>query len=80
MTVDHVVPKSAGGSNDVANLCLSCKACNNRKGAAVGRHPPFVPIWTRWFDPVKGFHAVVPAFTNGGDEFKRGFGARMVRA
>lgn len=32
LTLDHVFPKSRGGSNDPTNLVSACKACNNRKG------------------------------------------------
>jgi hypothetical protein len=28
LTLDHVVPRSAGGSNQMANLCLACRRCN----------------------------------------------------
>ena len=31
-TVDHVVPISKGGTNDLQNLVLACKPCNTRKG------------------------------------------------
>ncbi len=31
-TIDHLVPKSKGGSNRKANLRLSCSNCNNRRG------------------------------------------------
>lgn len=31
--IDHVIPKSRGGSNDLDNLVLTCKSCNSRKGA-----------------------------------------------
>ncbi len=30
-TVDHVVPKSKGGSDDLDNLVLCCKSCNSKK-------------------------------------------------
>lgn len=30
-TLDHVVPKSKGGTNDRSNLVLACNACNNAK-------------------------------------------------
>jgi len=31
-TLDHVVPKSKGGTNERSNLVLACNACNNAKG------------------------------------------------
>lgn len=31
VTVDHVLPRSAGGSNDVTNLLTSCHMCNSRR-------------------------------------------------
>ena len=32
MTVDHVIPKAAGGKNTFENTTSSCKKCNNKKG------------------------------------------------
>lgn len=32
MTVDHVVPKCKGGTNDLDNLVAACERCNNCKG------------------------------------------------
>jgi 5-methylcytosine-specific restriction endonuclease McrA len=32
VTLDHVVPRSQGGSNDVSNLVLACAPCNSAKG------------------------------------------------
>jgi hypothetical protein len=32
LEVEHIVPKSKGGSNRVSNLCLACHACNSKKG------------------------------------------------
>ena len=30
--VEHIVPRSKGGSNRVGNLCLACEPCNQKKG------------------------------------------------
>jgi hypothetical protein len=30
-TVDHIVPLSQGGTDDLENLCLACFHCNRRK-------------------------------------------------
>ena len=31
--IDHIVPKSRGGTNRVTNLALSCSPCNLKKGS-----------------------------------------------
>ena len=30
-SVEHILPKSRGGTNDLANLALACQECNNHK-------------------------------------------------
>jgi 5-methylcytosine-specific restriction endonuclease McrA len=30
-TVDHVIPKSLGGSDQLTNLALACRRCNERR-------------------------------------------------
>jgi 5-methylcytosine-specific restriction endonuclease McrA len=32
LEVEHIVPRSRGGSNRVSNLCLACRPCNEVKG------------------------------------------------
>lgn len=33
LTIDHLVPRSLGGTNKLKNLGLSCATCNGRKGS-----------------------------------------------
>jgi len=33
MTIDHVIPRSAGGKHVPENCVSSCQSCNSRKGA-----------------------------------------------
>jgi 5-methylcytosine-specific restriction endonuclease McrA len=32
LEIEHIVPKSAGGSNKISNLTLACRPCNQKKG------------------------------------------------
>lgn len=32
LEVEHIIPKSRGGSNRISNLTISCKKCNQKKG------------------------------------------------
>lgn len=32
LTVDHIVPKAAGGGDEETNLQTLCRTCNSRKG------------------------------------------------
>ena len=31
LTIDHVIPRSIGGTSHISNLVLACKPCNNEK-------------------------------------------------
>lgn len=31
-TVEHILPRHQGGTNDLPNLALACKSCNQEKG------------------------------------------------
>lgn len=59
-TVDHVIPKSLGGSDELDNLALACRRCNERRYNFVAGIDPetqeIVPIfnprqqkWTDYF-------------------------------
>lgn len=41
-TVDHVIPKSKGGSNNSSNFVLSCAPCNTSKGSGEAPGAPHV--------------------------------------
>ena len=32
ITKEHIIPKSKGGTNHIGNICLVCKACNQKAG------------------------------------------------
>jgi hypothetical protein len=36
-TIDHLIPQSAGGSDDVENLVLACDSCNNLRSKFNGK-------------------------------------------
>jgi hypothetical protein len=66
--VDHVVPRSQGGSDDEDNLALCCPTCNLHKSDrtelpdpdASGAVPLFNPRRDRWADHFRweGYHVV----------------------
>lgn len=33
MSEDHIIPKSHGGTDDLDNLVLACRACNSQRGS-----------------------------------------------
>lgn len=35
LTLEHIIPLSAGGTNDLCNLALACFRCNNERGSSV---------------------------------------------
>ena len=58
--VEHVMPRSTGGSDDPANLCLACPSCNLHKsnritvpdpdtGTAVTLYNPRTQTWADHF-------------------------------
>jgi hypothetical protein len=43
LTLDHLKPRSRGGSNKLENLRLACFPCNNRRSDRLERSHPFEP-------------------------------------
>ena len=43
VTIEHILPRTAGGTDDVANLALACARCNASKGIRVDPLPPSDP-------------------------------------
>ena len=58
LEIDHITPLSASGASDESNLCLSCSAGNQAKGAKIEavdpisgeRRPLFNPRAQNWQD------------------------------
>jgi hypothetical protein len=48
-SIEHIIPRDKGGSNDLDNLALACQGCNNFKHTKILAHDPlseaFVPLF-----------------------------------
>ena len=73
LTLDHVVPRSRGGSSVWENVVTSCAPCNLRKGnrlleeaGLVLRHPPRPP------QPVLFIHLATPKVPDGWQPYLAG--------
>jgi Zn ribbon nucleic-acid-binding protein len=51
LEIDHIVPRSAGGSDDEENLCLSCGLCNRYKGSQTHDIDPLTGRVVEFFNP-----------------------------
>lgn len=49
--IDHVIPKTVGGTNGVENLALTCPHCNAHKWTAVEGPDPETGEAVRFFHP-----------------------------
>lgn len=49
--VEHIRPRRAGGSDDVSNLALACRACNSAKFTAMSARDPIGGQIVRLYNP-----------------------------
>ena len=50
-SVEHIVPRAAGGGNETSNLALSCQGCNNLKFVSIEALDPVTGIVVPLFHP-----------------------------
>lgn len=58
LEVEHIVPKSRGGSNQVSNLTLACRPCNQQKGSQTALEFGFPKIQAQAKRPMRDAAAV----------------------
>lgn len=58
LEIEHIVPRSRGGSNRVSNLTLSCTACNRDKGNRTAAEYGFPKIQQQARQPLRDAAAV----------------------
>lgn len=49
--VEHIVPRTAGGSDDLENLAWACPSCNLHKSDRVSVQPPVLDHPVKLFNP-----------------------------
>lgn len=49
--IEHLIPIARGGTDDEANLWLSCRACNGFKGVQTHVHDPQTNLLIPLFNP-----------------------------
>lgn len=58
LEVEHIIPKSKGGSNRVSNLCIACTTCNQAKGNQTAEEFGFPHIQAQAKKPLRDAAAV----------------------
>jgi 5-methylcytosine-specific restriction endonuclease McrA len=53
LEIEHITPKSRGGSDRVSNLCLACRPCNQRKGSKTAAEFGYLGIQAQAKKPLK---------------------------
>lgn len=52
-SIEHIIPKSAGGSDALENLALACQGCNNHKFTKTSFEDPLNLVTVELFHPRK---------------------------
>ena len=65
-TLDHLLPRSLGGTDAPHNLALACRRCNERRYNFTTGHDPATGQEVRLFHPVRDVWAVHFAWTPDG--------------
>jgi hypothetical protein len=58
LQVEHIVPKTRGGTNRISNLTLACEPCNKKKGDRTAEEFGFPEIQAQAMAPLKDAAAV----------------------
>lgn len=58
LEIEHIVPKSRGGSDRISNLTLACRACNLRKGSQTAAEFGYPQLQAQAKQPLKDAAAV----------------------
>lgn len=58
LEIEHIIPKSRGGSNRVSNLTLACQSCNQKKGNQTAEEFGFPQIQAQAKRPLRDAAAV----------------------
>jgi 5-methylcytosine-specific restriction endonuclease McrA len=58
LEVEHIVPRSRGGSNRVSNLTLACRPCNERKGRQTAAECGYPAVQAQAKQPLRDAAAV----------------------
>jgi len=66
LVIDHIVPRSLGGGDDLDNLCAACYRCNEYKGARTHARDPVTQTLVPLYNPREQQWAAHFRWENGG--------------
>ncbi len=53
LEIDHIIPKSRGGTDRISNLCISCHECNQKKGDKTAEEFGYQKVQKQAKEPLK---------------------------